>query len=122
MFDLVVFSIKTISNACTVVFNVSKDHELRSLIVIAQFQIWHETHSLFRGLKLVGLTKSFQMSMYNQCYYLSICNGIVWITVFSQCFGIIHECNRDLQAKTIDREFKAVKNRLQMLVWNWMKF
>ena len=84
-----------------------------ALIVIAQFQIWHETHSLFCGLKLVGLTKSFQMSMHNNCYYLSICNGIVWITVLSQCFSIIHECYRDMLAKTIDREFKAVKTRLQ---------
>ena len=54
-----------------------------ALIVIAQFQIWHETHSLFCGLKLVGLTKSFQMSMHNNCYDLSICIGIVWITVLS---------------------------------------
>ena len=69
MSQLVIFSIRIVFKTCTGVFNVSKDHELRclanglknmALILIAEFQIILETRSLFCGLKLVGLIKSFQ--------------------------------------------------------------
>ena len=37
---------------------------------------------------------------------------VIHYIVVSQCSSIIHECYRELQAKTIDREFKKVKESL----------
>ena len=39
---------------------------------------------------------------------------VIHHVVVSQCSSIIHECYRDLEAKTIDREFPAVKKNLQI--------
>jgi len=39
---------------------------------------------------------------------------VIHHVVVSQCSSLIHECYRDLEAKTIDREFPTVKKNLQI--------
>ena len=83
MFELVVFFlIRIVSKTCTVVFNVSYDHEIRCVTDLKHYSItsncwisdltWHHTHGLFYGPKFVGLTYSFQMSMRNNDQYVMI--------------------------------------------------
>ena len=74
MSQLVLFGIRNVSKTCTVVFNVSKDHELRCVKDLKHYSItsncWiSDMTGLFYGPKFVGITKSFQMSMHNNCYY-----------------------------------------------------
>ena len=62
--------------------DVYLNSNIKALLIIAQIKIWVHIHSLYYGPEFVGLTKSFQMSMRNNCYCWSICNGFVWITVY----------------------------------------
>ncbi len=90
----------------------SMDKEFKDFVISRQ-EDWDEHHAFVMEFIEKEIKEHRRLIKINESVRKLKKPWVIHHLVVSQCSSIIHECYRDLQAKTIDREFKGVKLKLQ---------